>query len=69
MKIPLHDRRHADYTNSLNDGVFLAISSYLEAVPCEAVRLPLTLIESLDSTLDPRESLVVIRSWSTWTVL
>ena len=58
-----------DYTKSLNEGGFLAISRYLEAVPCEAIRLPLTLIEALDGTLDPRESLVVIRSWSTWTVL
>ncbi|NLO36638.1 MAG: hypothetical protein GX112_09840 [Clostridiaceae bacterium] len=58
-----------DYTCSLNAGGLLAISRYLEPVPCEAIKLPLTLVEALDGTDDLRESLVAIRSWSTWTVL
>lgn len=58
-----------DYRESLTDNGILCISRYLEPVPAEAIKLPLTLILSLDEKTDAKKCLIAIRSWSTWTVL
>jgi spermidine synthase len=58
-----------DYYENLTEGGYLTVSRYLQAVPTEAIKLPLTLIEALEDRADLPGSMITIRSWSTWTVL
>lgn len=56
-----------EYYNSLENGGYISVTSYLRPVPVEEARLLSIIFESLKGMADPKKSTALIRSWGALT--